>query len=134
MSETTFFIGATQVRTLEAKLLERDLDYSRTQARARAQAHAIPLPTTPAMRAFWGPAKDALTGVLRQDRPAQSALSESAGRLAHLLAPLPAKVHAGPWIGVLAILLLGLAFIVAKRWMHYTAPVSYTHLTLPTKA
>ena len=91
-------------------------------ALARAQAHAIPLPTTPAMRAFWGPAKDALTGVLRQDRPAQSALTEAAGRLAHLLAPLPAKVHAGPWIGVLAILLLGLAFIVIKRWMHFTAP------------
>ena len=41
VSETTFFCGVAQVRTLEAKLLERDLDYSRTQARARAHKKKV---------------------------------------------------------------------------------------------
>jgi len=91
-------------------------------ALARAQAHAIPLPTTPAMRAFWGPAKDAITGVLRQNRAPKIALSEAEGRLAHLLAPLPKRVHAGPWVGVLALLLLGFAAVIWRRWSQYTAP------------
>ena len=98
-------------------------------ALARAQAHAIPLPTTPAMRALWGPAKDAITGVLRQNRDAADALREAAGRLAHLLAPLPARVHAGPWIGVVALLLLGCAVLVGRRWAAYQAPPNLPSLS-----
>jgi arabinogalactan oligomer/maltooligosaccharide transport system permease protein len=122
--------GSARLRALQGsqlvpnRALWRELSQEKplVAALALAQQNSIPLPTTPAMRAFWGPAKDALTGVLRQGRNAEAALAESAGRIAHLLAPLPARVSATPWIAVMALLLFGLAFIIWRRWQNYVAP------------
>jgi arabinogalactan oligomer/maltooligosaccharide transport system permease protein len=91
-------------------------------ALAAAQQGAYPLPTSPIMRALWGPAKDALTGVLRQGKSVQVALDEAAARLAGLLAPLPPQVGATPFIAVLIFLIFGLAVLVWRRWKDYQAP------------
>ena len=92
------------------------------RAAASATADTIPLPTTPKMRAFWGPAKDAITAVLRQGKEPEPALREASGRLKALLAPLPPRAAAAPWVVVLSILLLGAAIIVWRRWQAYRAP------------
>jgi arabinogalactan oligomer/maltooligosaccharide transport system permease protein len=91
-------------------------------ALAKAQQGSYPLPTSPIMRAFWSPAKDALTGVLRQGKAVQTALDEASARLAGLLAPLPAQVSATPFIATLVLLLFGLAILVWRRWQSYQAP------------
>ncbi len=81
---------------------------------AQAQV-AIPMPSSPAMRATWEPADRAIGKVLRGQAEPAAALEEAAHRFADVRRPPPPP--ASPWPGVLLLSVVSLwgAFVLVQR-------------------
>ena len=80
-----------------------------------AAAAAIPMPTSPAMKAAWVPANQAILKVLRGDAKSIDALREAAMRFADAMRPQPPPPSPTPLLVALGIILLGLSFYAVRR-------------------
>ncbi|MEM7157922.1 MAG: extracellular solute-binding protein [Myxococcota bacterium] len=81
-----------------------------------AQAElAIPMPTSPAMRATWEPADRALSKVLRGQAEPAAALEEAAHRFDDIRRPPPPPASPWPIVVVLGLLSLWGAFVLVQR-------------------
>ncbi|MEO8797317.1 MAG: extracellular solute-binding protein, partial [Polyangiaceae bacterium] len=80
-----------------------------------AAKNAAPMPTSPAMRATWVPANQAILKVLRGDASSKDALAEAAARFADAMRPQPPPPSPAPLVIGFGAVLLGLAFIVVQR-------------------
>ena len=80
-----------------------------------AQVNGYPTPTQAEMLAIWGPAKDAVTAVVRQGTPAEDALSLAKRRIQKMLDPLPPPADLAPWFVVAGLLgVMGLIVVVRR--------------------
>ncbi len=80
-----------------------------------AATAATPMPTSPAMRATWVPAGQAILKVLRGDLPAEAALDEAAARFADVMRPPPPPPSPTPALLAVGGVLLALAFVGVRR-------------------
>lgn len=81
---------------------------------AEAARDAMPMPTSPAMRAAWEPTSRAIQKVLRGDATPRDAMDEAARRYADVIRPLPPPADPRWPLLVLGIIALGGAFRVLQ--------------------
>ncbi|MEO7114017.1 MAG: extracellular solute-binding protein, partial [Polyangiaceae bacterium] len=80
-----------------------------------AARNTVAMPTSPAMRAAWVPANQAILKVLRGDAKPVDALNEAAARFADAMRPQPPPPSPAPLVIFFGIVLLGFAFLILKR-------------------
>lgn len=76
---------------------------------------AVPMPTSPAMRAAWVPANQAILKVLRGDASAADALTEAAARFVDAMRPQPPPPSPAPLVIFFGAVLLVFAFVIVQR-------------------
>ncbi|MGH7280424.1 MAG: extracellular solute-binding protein [Polyangiaceae bacterium] len=94
------------------QLIANDLKLKAFHDAART---AIAMPTSPAMRAAWVPANQAIVKVLRGDAKSIDALEEAAVRFADAMRPQPPPPSPAPLVVVLGVVLLGLSLYAVRR-------------------
>ncbi|MDB4992967.1 MAG: Maltose/maltodextrin transport permease ue [Myxococcaceae bacterium] len=87
----------------------------RLRAFHEAARDAIPTPTSPAMRATWVPANQAILKVLRGDASAADALAEAEARFTDIMKPAPPPPSPTSAFILIGALLLALAFFGIRR-------------------
>ncbi len=98
-------VGRQVVASREAWVRDPSLARDPLLATFRSAARsAVPMPTHPAMRSAWEPARQSLTRALRGDRTPGDALRDGARRFADVNRPLPRQRD-----GTLALLAVGIA-------------------------
>jgi arabinogalactan oligomer/maltooligosaccharide transport system permease protein len=87
----------------------------RLRAFHEASKEAIPTPTSPAMRATWVPANQAILKVLRGDATAAEALAEAEARFTDIMKPAPPPPSPTSAFIMIGVILLALAFFGIRR-------------------
>ena len=87
----------------------------RLRAFHEAAKDAIPTPTSPAMRATWVPANQAILKVLRGDASAADALTEAEARFTDIMKPAPPPPSPTSAFVLIGAILLALAFFGIRR-------------------
>jgi arabinogalactan oligomer/maltooligosaccharide transport system permease protein len=80
-----------------------------------AAKDTVAMPTSPAMRAAWVPANQAILKVLRGDAKSEAALEEAAARFADAMRPQPPPPSPAPLVIFFGVVLLGFAFLIVQR-------------------
>jgi len=80
-----------------------------------AARDAVPMPTSPAMRATWVPVNQAILKVLRGDMSSADALREARARFEDVMRPPPPPPSPTPALALLGAVLLALAFAAVRR-------------------
>jgi arabinogalactan oligomer/maltooligosaccharide transport system permease protein len=80
-----------------------------------AVRNTVAMPTSPAMRAAWVPANQAILKVLRGDATSIDALNEAADRFADAMRPQPPPPSPAPLVIFFGVVLLGFAFLILQR-------------------
>ena len=80
-----------------------------------AAALAVPMPTSPRMRAVWVPAEQAIRKAMRGDATPEAALLEARARFDDALRPAPPAPSPAPLVGGVGVLLLMVATLLVRR-------------------
>lgn len=76
---------------------------------------AVPMPSSVAMRATWVPAQQAILKILRKDASPRAALAEAKARYDDVMRPAEPPASPAPFVILVGIVLLALAFLVVQR-------------------
>jgi arabinogalactan oligomer/maltooligosaccharide transport system permease protein len=110
---------AARIRQGRARTLSPRVDVEKTDpflaAFAEQARRAVPMPSSPAMRLTWEPAKQALRKVLRGQADPADALAEAEHRFDDVMRPPPPPASPIPLVVVLGALCLWGAFALVQR-------------------
>jgi arabinogalactan oligomer/maltooligosaccharide transport system permease protein len=112
-------VDAARIRQLRARTLSPRVDVEKDDpflaAFAEQARRAVPMPSSPAMRLTWEPAKQALRKVLRGQADPADALAEAEHRFDDVMRPPPPPASPAPLVVVLGALTLWGAFALVQR-------------------
>ena len=121
------FLGSTEAARVRAKVghqivadrgawLDPEVARDRTLAAFHeAAALAVPMPTSPRMRATWVPAEQAIRKVLRGDASAHDALAEAKTRFDDAVSAAPASASPMPLLLLVGALCMAGALVAVRR-------------------